>query len=64
MATQTRFTINGDELEQVEVFKYLGRLLSNVDDDAPTVRAQLGKARRVWARVGNVLRGENASPRV
>ena len=34
------------------------------DNDVQAVRAQLRKARRVWMRVGNVLRGENASPKV
>jgi hypothetical protein len=34
------------------------------DDDAQAICAQLRKARATWARVGKVLRGENASPTV
>ena len=64
LALRRQFEADGDALERVEVFKYLGRLLSQHDDDAQAVRANLGKARKSWARVSRVLRGENASPRV
>ncbi len=46
------------------MFKYLGRLLEQDDDNAQAIRQQLQKARGVWAQVGQVLRGENATPRV
>jgi len=64
LALRRQFTVHGDALERVEVFKYLGRLLAQDDDDAQAIRQQLRKARGVWARVGQVLRGENTSPRV
>ncbi len=48
----------------LEVFRYLGRLLSQDDDDVQAVRNQLCKARGTWARIGQVLRWENAPPRV
>jgi hypothetical protein len=48
----------------MEVFRYLGRLLSQDDDDIQAVRGQFCKARRTWARIGQVLRRENAPPRV
>ena len=64
LSLRRQFTADGDVLEQVEVFKYLGRLLSMSDDDAQAVRAQMVKAQKIWARVGRVLRAENASPRV
>ena len=51
-------------LEKVEVFKYLGRLLAQDDDDVQAVRLQIRKARGVWARVSQVLRAENTTPRV
>ncbi len=50
-----KFEVYGDVLERVEVFKYLGRQLSMMDNNAHAVRAQLVKARRVWARVSVVL---------
>jgi hypothetical protein len=34
----------GDELERVEVFKYLGRLLAYDDNDAWAVRGNIKKA--------------------
>ncbi len=48
----------------MEVFRYLGRLLSQDDDDIQAVRSQLCKARGTWARIGQVLRRENAPPQV
>ena len=56
------FTVHGDVLEGVEVFKYLGRLLAQEDDDIQAVRQQIHKDRGTWARVGQVLQGENAEP--
>ena len=34
------------------------------DDDAQAIHAQLVKAHNCWARVGRVLRGENATSKV
>ena len=51
-------------MERVEVFRYLGRLLSQDDDNIQAVRSQLCKAHGMWAWIGQVLRRENVSPRV
>jgi hypothetical protein len=64
LALRQQFSVHGDVLERVEVFKYLGRLLAQDDDDIQAICAQLRKARATWARVGQVLWKENASPRV
>jgi hypothetical protein len=64
LALRQQFTVHGDVLERVEVFRYLGRLLSQDDDNVQAVRNQLCKARGTWARIGQVLRRENAPPRV
>ena len=61
MAVQQTFTAYGDELERVEVFKYLGCLRAFDDNDIMVVWASLKKARKCWARVSKVLRAENAS---
>jgi hypothetical protein len=53
LALHCQFTVHGDALEKVEVFKYLGRMM-----------AQDNKARGTWAHVGQVLRSENVTPRV
>jgi hypothetical protein len=64
LALRQQFMVHGDVLDRVEVFWYLGRLLSQDDDDIQVVRSQLCKARGTWARIGQVLRRENAPPRV
>ncbi|KAL7523456.1 hypothetical protein ACHAXR_000188, partial [Thalassiosira sp. AJA248-18] len=63
-ALKQQFTAYGVELERVEVFKYLGRLLTYEGNDIQAVRSNLMKARKCWARISRVLRAENASPRV
>jgi hypothetical protein len=62
LALRQQFSVHGDVLERVEVFKYLGRLLVQDDDDIQAIRAQIQKAWATWARVGQVLRSENTSP--
>jgi hypothetical protein len=64
LALRQQFSVHGEALERVEVYKYLGRLLAQDDDDIQAIRAQLRKARATWARVGQVLRAENVPPRV
>jgi hypothetical protein len=56
------FMAYGEELEQVEVFKYLGRLIAYDDPNNQAMRSNLRKARGCWARVSCVLWAENASP--
>jgi hypothetical protein len=63
-ALQTRFTIYGEELERVDLFKYLGRLSSMDDNDGPAIRANLSKARKCWARISRILREDSVPPRV
>ncbi len=64
LALQQQFRDNGEVLEWVEDFKYLGRLLAQDDDDIQAIHAQLQKARATWAQVGQVLRSKNAIPHV
>ncbi len=63
-ALKQRFHINGKDLEQVEAFQYLSRLVSFDDNDARAVNSNLRKARKCWMRLSRLLRAENASPRV
>ena len=62
LALRQQFSVNGEALEQVEVFRYLGRLLAQDDDDIQAICAQLRKARGTWAPVGQVLWAENVPP--
>jgi hypothetical protein len=57
-------TAHGEDLERVEVFKYLGQLLTFNDNDSQAMQLNLKKAHKSWARVSCVLRVENASPKV
>jgi hypothetical protein len=56
-------TTYGKELEKVEVFKYLGRLIAYNDTNTQAMRLNLRRARGCWARVLHVLRAENADAR-
>ena len=59
-----QFSTNGEKLTQVAVYKYLGRLVSNNDDNAQAVRARLIKAKIIWFMLSKVLCADNATPRV
>jgi hypothetical protein len=62
LALRCTFQVHGDVLERVKVFKYLGCLLAQEDNNVQAVHHQIHKARAIWARVGQVLQGENATP--
>jgi hypothetical protein len=49
LALCQQFLVCGDVLERVEVFKYLGCLLAQDDDDIQAIRAQMWKAQATWA---------------
>jgi hypothetical protein len=53
-----------EELEQVEVFKYLCQLIAYNDANNQAMRKNLRKAHGCWAWVSHVLRAENISPRM
>ena len=63
-AREVVFTAKGDDLEDVSVFRYLGRPLSFMDDDWAAVYRNLKKARARWAQVSRVLAREGADARV
>jgi hypothetical protein len=62
LALRQQFTVCGDVLERVEVYKYLGQMMAQDNNDLQAIRAQLRKARSTWAQVGQVLQSKNASP--
>ena len=51
-------------IESVSGFKYLGRILTETDDDWPAVVGNLRKERRSWGRLTRVLSREGADPKV
>jgi hypothetical protein len=48
----------------VDLFRYLGWILTQDNDDVWAVVNQMKKARGIWARVGQVLTAENTQPKV
>jgi hypothetical protein len=57
------FNIDGQVMETVSEFKYLGRILEEGDSDVPTVNRNIKRARGTWGMIGRVLSSEGASPR-
>ena len=47
-STERAFEAYGGQLEDVDSFKYLGRVMTAGDDDWPAVAGNLKKARRSW----------------
>ncbi len=64
LALRRQVTVHGDALEKVEVFKYLGRMMVQDNNNPQAMGHQLRKAWGTWARIGKVLRSKNATPRV
>ena len=56
--------MGGEKINRVSKFKYLGRVVSEDDDDSPAIEANLKKARMRWAMFKRLLTRENASRRV
>ena len=64
-ALQRTFTAYGEsELRWVEMFKYLGRVLSYGDSDTPDIRRNIKRARAVWGRISVVIAKESVPPPV
>ena len=51
-------------MRAVTEFKYLGRVLTNTDDDWTVVARNIGKARASWRRLARILGWEGADPKV
>jgi hypothetical protein len=64
LALRKLFHVEGEVLEKVDLFWYLGRILAQVNDDIRAVRQQVKKARGIWGRVGQVLMADKTPPKV
>jgi hypothetical protein len=49
LTLRQQFTVCGHVLEPVEVYKYLGQMMAQDDNDTQALRAQLWKACATWA---------------
>jgi hypothetical protein len=63
-AFSAKFYVNGQPIERVAEYQYLGRIISFDDSDTPAVSARLALARAKWGRMSKVLSTQTASPRV
>ena len=63
-STEMAFEVYGQQIQSVPRFTYLGRLLTEGDDDWPAVTGNLAKARKSWGRMQGILRREGATKRI
>ena len=54
-SSERAFKAYGEPIKNVSDFKYLGRVLTAVDNDCLAVVGNLGKARKSWGRLSRVL---------
>jgi hypothetical protein len=54
-APNVKFLVGQDKITITSSFKYLGRIITNNDDDLPAVEVQIKKSRKVWARINKIL---------
>jgi uncharacterized C2H2 Zn-finger protein len=64
LAKGVRFHVQGQEVEDVADFKYLGRWLSEDDSDIKAIRANIKKAQGKWSRLSRLLVREGANIRM
>ena len=58
------FHAYGTKMRAVMEFKYLGRVLTNTDDDWPAVAGNIRKAQASWGRLARILGQEGADLKV
>ena len=63
-ATARAFRAYGRPLEMVTSFRYLGRVISEEDNDWLAVARNLSWTRAVWSKMARILRREGVSLRV
>ena len=63
-SAEMAFEVYGEQLQTVPRFKYLGRILTEGDNNWPAVAGNLVKARKSWGRMQGVLSREGATKRV
>ena len=62
--TEKAFHAYGKKIRAVTEFRYLGRVMTNTDDDWRAVAGNLRKARVTWGRLARILGREGADPKV
>lgn len=59
----TKFKVNEAEIEMVQEFKYLGRHMTNKNDDWLAVANNIKRAKCRWARIKTILKLDTSSVR-
>ena len=54
-AMRQRFTAKEKPLTQIQLFKYLGRIIAYNGNDVPAARRQLARTRAVWGRLSKII---------
>ena len=62
--SEKAFHAYGKKMRAVTDFWYLGRVMTNTDDDWPAVAGNLRKARVTWGRLARILGQEGSDPKV
>ena len=62
--SEKAFHAYGNKMRAVTEFRYLGRVMTNTDDDWPEVAGNLRKARETWGGLARILGREGADPDV
>jgi Reverse transcriptase (RNA-dependent DNA polymerase) len=58
LAQETTFTVFGETIENVHEFKYLGRIVTDSDEDKTTVIHNLNRAGKAWGQLHRLLSHE------
>ena len=61
--SEKAFHAYGNKMRAVTEFRYLGRVMTDMDDDWPAVAGNLRKARASWGRLARILGREGAEGR-
>ena len=63
VTSEKAFHAYGTQMRAVKEFKYLGRVLTNTDDDWPAVAGNIKQARENWGRLARILGREGGGPK-
>ena len=58
------FKVGDIEIERVKQFRYLGRIMTENDEDHHAMTRQLSRAKQKWGRFSAVLRSQGVKPKV
>ena len=63
-SSERAFQANGEPLETVTSFKYLGHVMTTGDDDWTTVAGNLRRYHKSWTHMNMILVEEGADPKI